>query len=93
MGKGETEAQEGGVVYVVVQQKLTQYCKVMMLQLKNKFKKKIVRTHCIAKQTNKQLWLSQHKSVFSSLQPWKSGTTLLLTLQVKKKQFRYINVT
>ena len=58
MGKGETEAQEGGVVYVVVQQKLTQYCKVMMLQLKNKFKKKIVRTHCIAKQTNKQTTLA-----------------------------------
>ena len=49
MRKGKTEAQEGGVVYVVVQQKLTQYCKVMLLQLKNKFKKKIVRTHCIAK--------------------------------------------
>ena len=79
------------MIYVVVQQKLTQYCKAIMLQLKNKFKKKIVRTYCIAKK--KTLWLSQHKSVFSFLKPYKAGITFLLTLQMNKKQFRYINIT
>ena len=91
LGECEREAQEGGVIYIVVQQKLTQYCKAIMLQLKNKFKKKIVRTYNITEK--RKLWLSQHKSVFSFLKPCKAGTTLLLTLKMEKKQFRYINIT
>ena len=51
------------MIYVVVQQKLTQYCKAIMLQLKNKFKKKIVRTYCIAKKKKNPLAFSTQVSV------------------------------